>query len=85
MSTKILTKEEWAAVRAPLFWTKVTNAAWGKTEREFIVKWMESHLGKGWVYYDGEVTYAFESDGDQMLFKIWIKSDPFDGDDGVVA
>ena len=84
MTTKLLSKEEWLAVKPPLFYVKVKNNDWSAVHRELINKWIEAHCGDGWVFYDDYQTYVFQSDGDRTMFTIWIKSDPFEGDYGQI-
>ena len=83
MATKMLTPEEWNAAVAPFWHLNVKNPAWSKVHSDMIVKWVEAHIG-GWFYYDGENTYVFGSQGDYMLFRMWIADDPFKNDDGEI-
>ena len=84
MATKMLTVDEWNDAKAPFWHLKVKNPAWSKVHRDMIVKWIEAHIG-GWFYYDGDVTYVFGSNGDYMLFRMWIADDPFKNDDGEIS
>lgn len=84
MATKLLTHDEWKEKKLPLSFAKIENSGWSQIHREMIVKWIESHTGKGWAYYDGSSTYAFESQGDYMAFIMWIKSDPFKSGEGTL-
>lgn len=83
MTTKALTNEQWADATAPFWYLDVKNPAWGRVQRDMIVKWIEAHIGN-WFYYDGEFTYVFGNQGDYMLFRMWISDDPFSNDDGEV-
>lgn len=80
MATKLITKEEWDKVVPPFKFMKVKNPSWSSVHREMIVKWLETHTGSGWVYWDGQDTYVFQSSGDFIMFKMWIKDDPFNED-----
>ena len=86
MATTLLTQDEWekASIKPPFRWIKVANKAWGIVERQMIVKWLEAHVGKGWVYWNGESRYVFQNAGDLLAFKMWIKSDPFAEDEGEI-
>jgi hypothetical protein len=77
----LLTSEEWHEVTPPFCFMKVKNDRWTPVHREMIKKWLEAHCGAGWVYYDGSETYVFGSEGDRLMFKMWIKCDPFENDD----
>lgn len=82
MTTTLLSREDWIKVKPPLYWVKADNKSWSKIHRDLINKWLETHCGREWVYYDGDFTYAFGSEGDQTMFVIWLKSDPFGGEHG---
>jgi hypothetical protein len=82
MSKKLLTREEWIDAKPPLHYMKVDGDNWTAVHRDMIVKWLEAHCGKSWIYFDGGNIYVFGSEGDKIIFKMWIKSDPFENMDG---
>lgn len=83
MATKLLTRTQWMKKTAPFMFIKVENDSWGQIEKDMIQKWIEAYLGAGWVYWDGDKTYAFGSDGDCLAFKMWITT-AFDKPEGTI-
>ena len=81
---KMLTKDEWRAIKPPFSFIKITNKAWLAVHREMIVSWIEEHCGAGFTYWDGHETYVFGSEGDKLMFKMWIKDDPFANEEGEI-
>mgnify|MGYP001480297786 CR=1 FL=1 len=79
-----LTNEQWAEVKPPFWYIRVEGEGWTTIHREMICKWIEAHCG-GWFYYDGAKTYVFERSGDYMMFRIWIKGDPFAASEGEIG
>jgi len=77
VTCKLLTKEEWAATDATFVWLKVENKKWHDIHREMVVKWIERHLGAGFIYWDGNETYIFEKKSDMVMFRMWVADDPF--------
>jgi len=84
VATTLLTDEEWRAIKPPFVYMRVKNSSWQSVHRQMIVKWLEEHCGAGFVYWDKIDTYVFGSPGDKLMFKMWIKSDPFSEDDGEI-
>lgn len=84
MTTKILTREEWLEKTPPFSFMKINNQTWSRVHRDMIVKWLEAHTGAGWVYWDENDTYVFQNNGDYMAFAVWVKSGPFENDDGEI-
>lgn len=83
---KLMTRDEFLAkAAAPMSFMKVENSSWGAVHRDMIVKWLEAHTGAGWVYWDGASTYIFQNSGDHLLFKMWVKSDPFEKEEGEIT
>jgi len=80
MATKLLTKEQWDKVLPPFYHVELKNVAFRAVHYEIIKKWLEAHCGAGFIYWDEQTTYIFGSNTDLIAFKIWIMSDPFDGD-----
>jgi hypothetical protein len=87
MTVKMLTMEEFKAdnIVPDFHYIKVRNDSWSAVHRQMINKWIEAHLGAGWCYWDGSHTYIFQKAADWMLFKMWIKSEPFDDEDGEIS
>lgn len=84
MATTVLTREEWLEKKPPFSFMKITNPTWSRVHRDMIVKWLEAHTGAGWVYWDEAETYVFQNAGDYIAFGVWIKSNPFDKENGEI-
>lgn len=79
---KRLSIDEWAKVKAPFYYVRMTNIQ-DTLILQMIVKFLEANA-KGW-FYDYSSTIVFELDTDQVMFSFWMKSKPFENDHGVIA
>ena len=80
MTCKLMSHDEFhASATFPFHLTRASNSTWTSAHRDHIANWIETHCGASWVYFDGVNGYVFGSQGDHILFVMWLKSNPFEG------
>lgn len=71
---RILTDEEWIAVKPPFYYIEVDYDRWTNLEYEIATKFVVKN-GTGWVYYRDK-RFIFEKEDDFVLFRMWAENKP---------
>lgn len=79
---KLISRNEFKEVPETIYYLEVENTTFRQIHRDLIVKWLERHCNKSWVYWDSDHTYCFGALADFTMFKMWIKGNPFINRDG---
>jgi hypothetical protein len=84
LPNKLISRQQFIEVTEKIHYIEVKNDTWQQHHRDLIRIWIERHCTKSWVYYDGGDFYAFGSEGDFMMFTLWIKGNPLTNADGML-
>jgi hypothetical protein len=79
MTTKMATTAEFAMFTSPVYWIKVSATAPQTEEQTYDLckRWIESRCGASICYFDDiEKTFYFGSEGDRMIFRMWLADNP---------
>ena len=77
---KVLTLDEWAAQKPPLFWTDTNGMSWSAFQSDIALKWAEQNGGT-WVHRAGNVL-VFGSEEDRLMFQLWARENITDASVG---
>lgn len=81
---KHLTREEFMAAPAPMFWLKTEVVkSWTQVQKDLALKWLEANA-KGWFYFS-DVTWVFENNTDRVVFKTFLLTNAFSEDFGTIT
>ena len=70
---KMLTREEWRAVKPPFAFTEINYESWTDTHFDFCEKWIEEHC-EGWVWHERrDKVFVFGLKSDATLFDLWLE------------
>lgn len=83
----LITYDQWLMVTTPFHYVRIKNkgeySKWTETEFDMAAKYISANA-ISWVYHkDG--LFAFGSEADWTLFKLWIHPNIFDENSGSVS
>lgn len=73
----MLTTEQFIQTRGTLYWIKPKPERDREAKIALYIKWIEARCGAGFCYFDPiEQTFYFGSEGDRLMFRMWLADDP---------
>lgn len=78
---KLLTREEWAVQKTPIYWRRPSpKFNWGTLQFDIALKWIDDN-SEGWFYFE-HPTFIFGSSHDAVMFELWLRQNVLDADQG---